>query len=472
MPRKPRQDKQKITVVVNGSPVVVTLHPPDDSRKSWYAYWAGAKYSRSTGCSRYEDAVTSVENMLRGKGKRNQLRDAVLSDEEFIEIQKRHFGKKNDKAAQARAEKSVVSCLEAISAFKAITGIDRIADATPDDCERFQHQALMLPKNWRAKHPKSQSDVECLSPNTVVKWSVALQAAFERSNRNAGKKCVRGVVPEDKLLGDNPWRKFTWIEGREKDIRQFDYGELLSLLDFFVAEWPNVTFAPAFVKVSLWSWGRRQEISSLRWDEARVLGNEFHFEITGKWGVTKWFRIPETLYQELLSLRNDSPYVFGCYSHQLKSIHLSRGKTSAARRVIAEFNPVNVGDWMYRQVVDWSKTLPNGSAYLHIFRKTSIQYARSGEDLNRIVANDAKLTESVMMKSYARETDEELRQKSNRTYRRICNSLSVEVSARYGYEEKPADRLTERLDLARSQGNWDEVARLAAELSGLNRTAG
>lgn len=53
---------------------------------------------------------------------------------------------------------------------------------------------------------------------------------------------------------------------------------------------------------------------------------------------------------------------------------------------------------------------------------------------------------------------------SNRTFQRIRNSLPVEVAIRYGHEEKPADRLAEQLDLARSQGDWKSVARLAEEL--------
>ena len=34
-----------------------------------------------------------------------------------------------------------------------------------------------------------------ISENTVLRWSRELRAAFERVNRNAGKKCVRGVRP-------------------------------------------------------------------------------------------------------------------------------------------------------------------------------------------------------------------------------------------------------------------------------------
>ena len=86
-----------------------------------------------------------------------------------------------------------------------------------------------------------------------------------------------------------------------------------------------------------------------------------------------------------------------------------------------------------------------------MFRKTTPQDARSGKsgkDVNRIVAN-TRITEGVMVRSYARETDEELRQRTNRTYHRIRHSLPIEATARYGYEEKPADRLAQELALLR-----------------------
>src|SRR5690606_39142640 len=149
--------------------------------------------------------------------------------------------------------------------------------------------------------------------------------------------------------------------------------ELLSLLEYFEQKWPGLTFAPAFVKVCLWSWGRREEIISLTWEQVREVGRERHFVSVGKWGVRKWFLVPETLFEELESLKNGSPYVFGCYAEQLREFYVSRGRNSAAHRVSEEFSPENVGDWMYRQVSRWSKELPKGSAYLHIFRKTSLQ---------------------------------------------------------------------------------------------------
>ena len=49
-----------------------------------------------------------------------------------------------------------------------------------------------------------------------------------------------GTAPITVLWGatltENPWRKFSWIEGYDKPIRQFDAEELISLLDYLGSE--------------------------------------------------------------------------------------------------------------------------------------------------------------------------------------------------------------------------------------------
>ena len=72
-----------------------------------------------------------------------------------------------------------------------------------------------------------------------------------------------------------------------------------------------------------------------------------------------------------------------------------------------------------------------------------------------------------MSASYAREFDEELRHKSNRTFRRIVNSLPNDIAALYGYDKSERDRLVEQLDQARVRFDWSEVARLAVDINSL-----
>lgn len=482
MPRKPKKEKQKVTVLVDGKPIAVMMHPPTGFRKSWYAFWTGLTTSKSTGQADLDEAVKVVEDMLRNGGKKTDMADLLMSDEEFEEIQRRHYSKKTDPDARKRSMKSLGECLYAISAFREISGLRPITLATPGDCERFQAEALLKPRNWRVayannersmkRRQEKETAVEILSSNTVLKWSVALQAAFERACRHGGKKCVRGVVEDSKLLETNPWRHFTWIEGKDKELRQFDHDELLALLDYFAKKWPGLRFAPAFVKLSLWSWARRLEVSSLRWTDERRFFDEWHFQSTGKWAVMKWFRIPDGLREDLEDFRTEgSDFVFGSYPQQLREFFLRNNDDRNAKRVRADFEPENLGEWMYRQIAKWSATLPNGSAYLHVFRKTTLQYAVAAGNVELEVANDASVSPSVLMTNYARVADQELRHKSNRTFQRIRNSLSLQVAVRYGWREMPGDSLIEQLDQARLRGDWDAVAGLAEELNRLRRQA-
>jgi integrase len=360
--------------------------------------------------------------------------------------------------------------LNAIAAFRKITGLTPITLARADDCAAFQRKALTMPKNWRHDYPKGRKDVELISPNTVLKWSRSLQAAFERANLNAGRRCVRGVVDERKLLTQNPWRQFQWIEGVEHALRQFDEAELLSFLDYLEAGWPEVAVGPLVAKVLLWSWSRRSEVAGLKWNDSRIVGTERHFQVVGKWGVEKWFRLPESLYQDLLALKGISPYVFARYNDQVRAFHRARQQRQAAELVRAEFNPDNLGDWLYRRITDWSESQEAGHATVHVFRKTSLQYARDGEDLNRQVASDARLSESVMMTNYVRETDKQMRERSNRTYHRIVASLSPAVRRRYGYVPSPTEELEEQLQAAQAAKNWRLVAELAARLEGQRKS--
>lgn len=466
MPRKPKQTLTKITVVVDGTPVVVILHPPARTRRSWFAYWKGLPTSKSTGCPKLEDAMVVAESMVRNNGKQPDLSDATLSDDELERIQRTHFGRKTEPAAQKRAAKSLEDTLDAIAAFKLITGLKSIAAATPDDCARFQRVALEKPRNWRSQYPKSKTTQPKLSPNTVVKWSRSLQAAFERACRAAGKKCVRGVVKEAKLLASNPWIQFTWIEGKARPIRQFDNSELLSLLDYLETDWASVSVAAVAAKVFLWSCCRKSEVASLTWDAARIVGDadrpiEVHFQVVGKWGVERWFRVPSAVYHELLALRTSSHFVFAAYSEQIRLRHVdNRG---CLRKIKADYDPRNFGRWVYERIQDWSAAHPQGPAYLHHFRKTSLQHALEGEDVSRRVAADAGLGEQVMLTNYTKPTDRRLRAMSNRTYRRIVLSLQPKVAERYGYIEGDSS-LEEQLLTAVALGDWRRAAELSARL--------
>ena len=59
-----------------------------------------------------------------------------------------------------------------------------------------------------------------------------------------------------------------------------------------------------------------------------------------------------------------------------------------------------------------------------------------------------------MMTNYVQENDEEMRQRSNRTYRRIIASLPAEVAVRYGHVRDARSELEERLRAALDAKDW------------------
>ena len=472
MPRKTKVQKKKLQLAIDGTLYAVTLRPPTGTRRTWYAYWAGAVYQRSTDQPDEQAAVRAAEDMLRrwlkgDNGLKSVPLDAVLTDAEFEEVQRRHYGRRTDAAARARAARSLVECLDAATAFQAISGLDRVVLATPDHCARFQHEALQKLRNWRKQHPKSKATTDTISPNTVLKWSRCLQAAFERVNRNAGKRCVRGVVPEDKLIAGNPWGQFTWIEGTRTPLRQFDAAELVSLLDFVEGGSPDVPVAALAVKVLLWSCCRKLELAGLTWDMLRLIGPadapaEVHFDFVGKHGVPRWFRIPDGLYRELLAQRVPGrPEVFAAYTPQIRRRHA--GNPTFLGNIRADFTAGNFGDWVYHRVKEWAASRPGADAHVHVFRKTGLQFVYDGEETGRVVAADAGVGERVLLGHYVKP---KLWRASNLTYRRLLAALPAEVARRYGYAEDERTRLERELEAARETGDWKRVSELAARLGG------
>jgi integrase len=474
MPRKPRIEKRTIQVVVNSVPIAIILHPPSGARKSWYAYWNGLITSKSTGQTDLTEAVKAVEGMLRNDGKRPTASDHILSEDELDRVQVAHFiDRRTDGQAKARGARSLKVFREALIAFKAILAMGPInftlpiTRVTADQCAAFQTRALTLPKNFQQQHPRSKKSEEVarISPNTVLKWSRALQAAWQRVNRRAGKRCVRGVVDASKLFDGNPWNEFPWIDGKDKPVRQFDAGELLGFLDYLEREWTGVTIGTLLAKVYLWSAGRQEEVTGLRWSQHREVEGEHHFHIVGKRGVQRLFRIPEALYRELHADRvgpdGDDSFVFAAYNRQLRVYHERSLCPHNALKVGDEFKPSCLGDWFYDRLADWSATLPSGHAHPHIFRKTALQQAWVGDDkADEQVAQDAGVGRKVMLTHYVRV----LREKSNRTFSRILAGLSPEVARRYGYADEPSS-LQEQLQQAVEAKDWEAAARLSAQLA-------
>jgi hypothetical protein len=464
VPRKPKEEQHEIHVLHNGTTVKISLFPPrpGSREKSWYAYWKGQQTRRSTRKKTLAEAIEAATVMVQGRPAGTHSVECP-SDEELIEIQRRHFNKKRDRSGKGA---SLTSVLQAIDAFQRVAGVTPVCRATPDDCERFQTEALKLPRNWRSQHPKSKPETRTIRPATVIKWLVALHGAFERVNDNAGRKCVRGLVPSERLLKSNPWQRFTWIEPPKKKIEQFKADDLLKLLHYFRKAWPGVTAAEAMLKVYVWSWARREQVAGLQWTDLRVVEDEFHFDTVGKWEKEWWFRVPKSLYDELLAIRTASPFVFAKLNDQIRNFHSTEGRKSAAR-MVKEFDIYNAGRWFYEQVKKW-----DGEAYVHMFRKSSLQYARAGQDATQSLAKDAHVSEAVMMAHYVKEEDLQFRAASNAMYQRISLSMTPEVARAFGHEHSATAILEQRLRDAIGSRNWPLVGEITKKLAKQDRQVG
>jgi hypothetical protein len=75
-----------------------------------------------------------------------------------------------------------------------------------------------------------------------------------------------------------------------------------------------------------------------------------------------------------------------------------------------------------------------------------------------------------MMTAYVKETDDELRARSNRTYARILAGLDGEVARRYGHAGQAAAPLEQQLQSAVTGQDWERAAALSALLARRERS--
>jgi hypothetical protein len=151
---------------------------------------------------------------------------------------------------------------------------------------------------------------------------------------------------------------------------------------------------------------------------------------------------------------------------QIREFHATDGR-KAAVKMVKEFSVYNAGRWFYEQVKKC-----DSEACVHMFRKTSLQYARVGQDATRSLAKDARVSEAVMMTHYVKEEDLQLRAASNAMYQRLCLSMTPEVARAFGHEHSATAILEQRLRGAIGSRNWSLVGEIAKKLAKQDRQAG
>ena len=126
------------------------------------------------------------------------------------------------------------------------------------------------------------------------------------------------------------------------------------------------------------------------------------------------------------------------------------------------------GRWFYERIKAWSA----GGSYVHMLRKTIMQMARAGEDVNLAVAKDASVTKGVMLEHYVSEDDPEMRAKADRMYRRICDGLTPKVAEAFGHRRSGTEELERQLRDAVAGKDWERAKRLSGQLAKQGRQAG
>jgi hypothetical protein len=266
------------------------------------------------------DARDRAFAWFEGEPKREERKRqerSVLTWEDWDAIQATHFKRREDRRPAGR---TLEECRKAQRLFVAVTGVETASAVDVDLVGRFQDECLGRKSKFGRTYGKT----------TVVKTLSHLSASFNRRNRNAGRKCVRGSVPSERLLESNPFEGTGWVKAEKTPLRQFGPEQLTSFLAWkYLGGCPLVFL---FAKVSLWGCGRLEEMTELQWDWMDADG---YISIPGyiaKWGKERTVQIPPTLLAEIEEHRNGSPYVWAGYVGQLRAYHRRRNTTHRLTR--------------------------------------------------------------------------------------------------------------------------------------------
>jgi len=454
------KDKWKsMTVDRDGEILTVYLHPPGTLRNpnswAWTCKRVGVN-GRSLKVGTFAEAKERVFAWFKGEPVREEKarqERAILSWEDWDAIQVAHTASRAEKD-RTRAERTLEECRKAQRLFIAVTGADSASSVDADLVGRFQLECPKRISKFRRPYGRT----------TVYKTLSHMSASFNRCDRNSGKKCVRGVVPSERLLEANPFEQIQWVQPDAKPIRQFDRGELKSLFGWkFIGGCPLLSL---FAKVSLWACGRLEEMTELRWD---WLDSEGYITIPGmkaKWGKGKTFRIPNDLAAELHSYRNGSPFVWAGYVEQLRDFHKTTGHGASALKVKA-FAPQRLRVSFQKWIAAWAKAGKAGRGLSHhAFRRTGLQWSREGQlrATEGDYAKAANVSLNVADKSY---TTKPQRLWADLAYRNIAGELvpDQELAERMGLGPVSAPTVAvEAVKAAMGRNDFDEAARLLAHL--------
>lgn len=110
----------------------------------------------------------------------------------------------------------------------------------------------------------------------------------------------------------------------------------------------------AVLKVSVWSCGRIEEITELRWEWISDDGIISVPDDMAKWGKGRQFRIPMPLLHAIKSYEIKSPFVGDSTVSELRGYHIQRGGKGSANQ-LAEFTPTRLRGRLQKWIQAWAE---------------------------------------------------------------------------------------------------------------------
>lgn len=449
-----------ISVERDGEILTVYLHPPGTFRNPNHWAWSCAKlkvHGRSLKVETFSAAKERVIAWFKGEPARKEWEKqetSVLTWEDWDAIQVEHvrLRSSDDSDLKRRAERTLQECRNAQRLFVAITKAESATSVDPDTVARFQRECAKRESKYGKPY----------GATTIRKTISHMSASFNRCCPASGKRrCVRGVVPVEKLLATNPFEAVQWVQVENRQPRHFTASELQSLFTWkFFGACP---LASLFARFSLWSCGRLEEMTMLRWDWFDSDGYIKIPDSVAKWGKGKTVRIPPALLEEIQAYRIENPFVWAGYVDQLREYHRVLGHHGSVHK-IQGFAPQRFRGVCQKWIGEWAIESKVEGLSHHAFRRTGLQWSRE-EQIRKAeaeYAEAANVNKGVADKSYTRRPE---RDWADVSYRNIASELRKHARLAYlmGLREDEQESVSlASIQEALNRGDLDTAKRLLA----------
>lgn len=431
---------------MDGFLVPAQLRPPGGGRGCYHVRWkhGGRWVTRATGTVIRYEAEQVARAIVRGRPV-EPSQEAGLCFERFEEVQKKHYALASD---QHSANKTLKKFTTVWSDFKRF-----LAESYPGRTLAVQHVNDQVAMDYLA----------WLKANDAAAYGIhskiaTLRAAWNRVRRGHARS--KKTIGEAVKVGSNPWEAIQSELPQKPQIDpvQLDLanGELKRLLDAFDCR----PVAQLFVKASLWSAGRLEEMTLARWDWIDQEGFIDIPDDAAKWGKGRVVRLPLSIIEQLKARRVDgSPYVFAGFVEEY------RGLSGRHGRRLKDFNP-GTYHLICKHIVKAAKKACLQDVSHHALRKTAVELSDQGQEISATEESSRNLGTTTKNKQgfYVRKSH-------GRTFYLRAEGLYAGVSRALIHFPAAADlmEVEERFRPKQQEPSTEKVRRLLAEMESLSK---